>query len=163
MHCRRVGRRDWLVVLEKDEKVVAHLLRLAADKGIEGGWVNGLGSLKEVEMGYYDLPRRTYLRRKFEEDMELAGAVGNLAMHGPEPVLHLHGSISGPELISFTGHVFEARVAVTAEFLVRDFGVRVERAEVPAVGLKLLQPPAPGRRGGARRRRRDAEEEEEEE
>ncbi len=140
MHSRRVGDHEHLVVLEKDEKVVATLLRFAADQGIEGGWVQGLGSIKDIELGYYDLPKRIYLKRSFEEDMELVGAVGNLAMHGTDRVLHLHCSVSGPELLSFSGHLFEARVAVTTEFLVRDFGVRVDRAEVPSIGLKLIQP-----------------------
>jgi uncharacterized protein len=141
MHFRSVGDREFLVVLEREEKVVATLLRFAADRGIQGGWVSGLGSVKQVEMGFYDLPRRTFLRRQFAEDMELTGAQGNLAMHGSEPVLHLHASLSGPELISLGGHLFEARVAITAEFLVRDFGLRVDRAEAPEVGLKLIQPP----------------------
>ncbi len=159
MHTRRVGDREHLVVLEKGEPVVASLLRFAGDHGIEGGWVQGLGSVKDVEIGYYDLPRRTYLRRKFDEDMELVGALGNLAMHGTDRVLHLHCSVSGPELISFSGHLFEARVAVTTEFLVRDFGVRVDRAEVPSVGLKLIQPEEGARKHADRpeRRRKEAE------
>ncbi len=148
MHTRKAGDREFLVVLEKDDRVVANLLKVAAEAGIEGGWVSGLGSLKDIELGYYDLPRRTYLKRQFEEDMELCGFTGNFAMHGSERVLHAHATVSGPELISFTGHLFEARVAVTAEFLVRDLGVRLERAEVPSVGLKLLQPEGGPRKHG---------------
>jgi predicted DNA-binding protein with PD1-like motif len=148
MHCRRVGDRELLVVLEKDEKVVANLLRVAADEGIEGGWCWGLGSLKDIELGYYELPKRTYLRRHFAEDMELTGFTGNFAMAGPERVLHAHATVSGPELISFTGHLFEARVAVIGEFLLRGFGLRLERAEVASVGLKLLQPEG-GRKAAA--------------
>lgn len=140
MHARRVGDREFLVVLERDERVTATLLRFASDHSIRGGWVSGLGSVRDVEMGYYDLPRRTYVRRRFAEDMELAGAQGNLAMHGNDPVLHLHGSVSGPELIALSGHIFEAKTAVTVEFLVRDFGHRVDRVEVPELGLKLIQP-----------------------
>jgi predicted DNA-binding protein with PD1-like motif len=146
MHFRKVGDREHLVVLERDERVVASLLRFAADHSIQGGWVSGLGSIKHVEMGYYDLPRKAYFKRQFEEDMELVGAQGNFAMHGSEPVLHLHCSISGPELISFCGHLFEAKVAVTTEFLVKDFGVRVDRPEVPEIGLRLIQPEKPAKR-----------------
>ena len=153
MHCRRVGEREHLLVLEKDEKVVANVLKAAADRGIVGGWVSGLGSVKDVELGYYDLPKRAYLKRRFEEDMELAGAHGNIAMAGAERILHLHCSVSGPELISFCGHLFEAKVAVTAEFLLRDFGARVERADDPTVGLRLIQPPA-GERKPARKKKR---------
>ena len=118
---------------------MASLLKMAADAGIEGGWLSGLGSLKDIELGYYDLPKRTYLKRHFDEDMELCGFTANLAMHGQERILHAHATVSGPELISFTGHLFEARVAVTAEFLVRDLGVRIDRADVPSVGLRLIQ------------------------
>jgi len=152
MHCRRVGEREVLVVLEKDEKVVANLLRTAGDERIEGGWCWGLGSLKDIELGYYDLPKRTYLKRHFEEDMELTGFTGNFAMAGEERVLHAHATVSGPELISFTGHLFEARVAVTAEFLLRGFGLRLERAEAPDVGLKLIQPEGGRRHAGGKRR-----------
>ena len=158
MHCRRVGNSALLVVLGRDEKVVANLLKAAADNGIEGGWVQGLGSVKDAEMGYYDLPKRSYLRRKFEEDMELVGFGGNIAMAGPERVLHAHCCISGPELISFAGHLFEARVAVTAEFLIQDFGVRVERAEVPEVGLRLIQPEDPAARKTVGRRLKESDE-----
>lgn len=155
MHCRRVGEREVLVVLEKDEKVVANLLKTAGDEGIEGGWCWGLGSLKDIELGYYDLPKRTYLKRHFEEDMELTGFTGNFAMAGQDRVLHAHATVSGPELISFTGHLFEARVAVVAEFLVRGFGLRLDRAEVPSLGLKVLQPE--GGRKHAERKRKETE------
>ena len=93
----------------------------------------------------------------FEEDVELVGAHGNLAMHGNDRVLHLHCSLSGPELISLSGHLFEAKVAVTVEFLVRDFGLRIDRAAVPEVGLNLIQPEGGARKGGgpAERKKRE--------
>ncbi len=138
MQARRVGGDSLLVVLGRDEKVVASLLEVAAAEGIEGGWVSGLGSVKNAVLGYYDLPRRVYLRREFPEDVELTGLLGNLAMDGAERILHVHASLSGPELISFSGHLFEAEVAVTAEFLLRDLGERLERRNDPAVGLRLL-------------------------
>ena len=151
MHGRKVGEKEYLVVLEKEERVVANLLQFAEDQGIEGGWVAGLGSLRDIELGYYDLPRRTYLRREFEEDMELTGFQGNFGMAGKVRVLHVHATLSGPELISFSGHLFEATVAVTTEFHVRDFGVRIDLEEVPEVGLKLIRPPAgAGPAGGAK-------------
>jgi predicted DNA-binding protein with PD1-like motif len=157
MHCRRVGEDAYLVVLDKEEKVVASILKVAASHSIEGGWVQGLGSVKTIALGYYDLPKRTYLKRKFDEDMELSGLTGNLGMDGSNRVLHAHCSVSGPELISFSGHLFEARVAVTAEFLVKDLGVRLDRAEDPSIGLKLIQPAPgkarkrPGKRAGKRK------------
>ena len=159
MHQRRVGEREVLVVLGKDEKVVANLLKVAADEGIEGGWAWGLGSLKDIELGYYDLPKRTYLKRHFEEDMELTGFTANFAMAGAERILHAHATVSGPELISFTGHLFEAKVAVTAEFLLRGFGVRLERADDASVGLRLIQPEG-GRKSAEKpheRRRKEPE------
>lgn len=146
MHFRRVGDREHLVVLERGDGIVATLLRFAADHGIQGGWVSGLGAVRNAELGWYDLPRRIYLKRRFPEDMELTGAQGNLAMHGNDPALHLHATLSGPELISLSGHLFEAETAASAEFLVKDFGVRVDRAEAPEVGLKLIQPEKPAKK-----------------
>ena len=69
MHVRRVGEREHLVVLERDDRVAASLVRFAAEHGVQGGWVQGLGAVRQAELGWYDLPRKTYLRRTFEEDM----------------------------------------------------------------------------------------------
>jgi len=140
MHARTVGEREYLVVLDRDEEVIASLLEFAAAKGIDGGWVQGLGSLKDIELGFYELEKRIYLKRRFDEDMELGSLQGNLARAGKDRVLHAHAVVSGTELIAFTGHLFEAKIAVTAEFHVRDFGVRVERSEVKSVGLRLICP-----------------------
>jgi hypothetical protein len=157
MHCRRVGEDAYFVVLEKDEKIAANLLKVAASHGIEGGWVQGIGSVRDVELAWFDPAGRVYRRRKFDEDMELSGFLGDVAMSGPERVLHAHASVSGPELITLSGHFLEARVSVSAEFLLQDLGVRLDRTETPSAGVKLLlgapgkpaRAPRPRKEGGA--------------
>jgi predicted DNA-binding protein with PD1-like motif len=156
MDIRRCGKRDWLVVLRKGERVVASLLDFAAKSGVDGGWVSGLGSVVRAELGFYDLGKRTYHRRKFDEDMELGALQGNFARAGRDRVLHAHAVLAGPEMIALAGHLFEAEVAVVCEFHVRDFLVRLDRADDASVGLKTLVPcpaaaavPAPGAGGTA--------------
>jgi predicted DNA-binding protein with PD1-like motif len=140
MDIRRCGKRDWLVVLRKGERITASLLEFAAQARLDGGWVSGLGSVKNAELGFYDLEKRTYYRRKFEEDMELGALQGNFARAGRERILHAHAVLGGPEMIAMTGHLFEAEVAVVCEFHVRDFLVRVDRADDASVGLRTIQP-----------------------
>ncbi|MCK6481007.1 MAG: DNA-binding protein [Planctomycetes bacterium] len=154
MHCRRVGEDAYFVVLEKDEKVAASLLKAAASHGVEGGWIQGFGSVRDVELAWFDPAGRVYRRRKFEEDMELSGFLGDLALSGAERVLHAHASVSGPELITFSGHFVEARVSVSAEFLLQDLGVRLDRSETPSAGVKLLLG-APGKPPRAPRAKRE--------
>jgi predicted DNA-binding protein with PD1-like motif len=82
-------------------------------------------------------------------------------MDGAERILHLHCCLSGPELITFSGHLFEGEVAVLAEFFLTDFRRRVDRRLSPELGLRGIDlggaPPErrePAAPSGRRPRRR---------
>lgn len=147
MQVRRVGGDGHLIVLERGEKVMASLVEYATANGLSGGWISGLGSLRRATLGYYDLEHKSYIRRTFEDDMELSGLTGNLAVDGEERIFHLHCCLGGTDFATWSGHLFEAEVAVIAEFLLQDFGVPLVREQDDAIGLRTLCPQRDGNRG----------------
>lgn len=128
----------FLVRLDRGESVTETLTAFLEDRGIEAGTVTGIGGVRDVALGYFDLEAGAYRRFEVEGNVELVLYTGNIARVEGKPFIHAHAVVSGPDFRPYAGHFFEARVAVTGEFVVRPGAGAVERRPDPFTGLNLL-------------------------
>ncbi len=128
-----------IIIIERNEKLAAVLNDIVAKHKIKGGLISGLGALKDVEMGYYELGKRDYIRKTFsEEDYELISLNGNISLKDGKPYCHLHASLGCSDFSVFGGHLFEATVAVTCEISIISMGFMPERLLNPDVGIATI-------------------------
>jgi uncharacterized protein len=130
----------FLLKLERGEKVLATLQDFCERRGIKGGFVWGLGAVRNAEVGYYDLGKREYYFKNFPEDREVASMQGNIALVEGKPFIHLHAVLSAmtDKLDCVGAHIKEAEVAVTLEVYLTPFVIPLSRAYDEETGLKLL-------------------------
>ncbi len=138
MEARKSGRVH-VVRLDKGEPVIASLHEYIGRCGILGGSVVGLGAVEAAEIGYFDPQRRTYDRTTIPAARELLSLVGTISRLDGAPFLHAHVTLAGPDHAVVGGHLFEARVAVTGEFVIDEAPVASSRILDDATGLKLLR------------------------
>ena len=124
--------------IDKDEDLFASILEVANNNAWSGAHISGIGALKEIELGFYNLPAQEYIRRKFPDNAELLALEGNLSFNQGKRFLHLHGVCSNSDFQCFGGHLFAAKVAVTCEVNIRLFDVKIERQPDHEIGLSLL-------------------------
>ena len=143
MQTRDLGAGRHLLVLDRGEELISTITDFLGERGIVGGSVTGIGAIRDHTLAYFDRDKKEYLKRTFEEVMELGSLIGTIGTLDGEPFLHVHATACGPELIAFTGHLMKAEVAVTVELLLTDFGVELPRALDEGSGLNLfsLAPP----------------------
>ncbi len=139
MQVKELPASRYLLVLDRDEELVSTVTAFLAERGIMGGTVTGIGALKNHTLGFFDVESQEYLKRTFEENMELGNLTGTIGSVDGKPFLHAHATVCGPELIAFTGHLFKAEVAVTAELIVTDFETELPRALDEDFGLNLFR------------------------
>ncbi|NMC72030.1 MAG: DNA-binding protein [Myxococcales bacterium] len=147
-----------VVRLDRGEPVIASLLEYLGRARILGGAVVGLGAIADAEIGCYDPERREYDRRRIPEARELLSFVGTISRLDGRPFLHAHVTLGAPDHSVIGGHLFEARVAITGEFVIQAAAIASVRQYDEDTGLKLLRftgpaRPRPPRRGPAPRRR----------
>ncbi len=121
------------------DEVVSTLAKFAADNNISSGTVVGIGALKKITLGYYDLVGGEYHKREFDGDHELLNLSGNFAKLGSETILHCHAVISDKQCSVFGGHLFSAIVAVTGEFYIRSGETVISRGRDEQTGLNLIK------------------------
>ncbi len=129
----------FLIVLDRDQAVIETLTKLASQHGILGGTITGIGALKDPELGFYELHKRDYIRKTFRnEDFELLALNGNISWRDGAPYIHVHTALGRADFSVIGGHLFEARVAVTAEIYVTTFGIMPERKLQSDLGLQTI-------------------------
>jgi predicted DNA-binding protein with PD1-like motif len=139
VQARQIDTHRWILVLDRGEEIVGTVTGFLEDHDIKGGFVTGLGALVNHTVGYYDLQAKEYLKRTFEEVMELGNLTGSIGTVDGKPFLHAHVTVSGPELIAFTGHLVKGEVGVTAELLLTAFHEELPRLPDEDVGLNLFR------------------------
>jgi uncharacterized protein len=142
MRYHHFGSGRYVLRLDPGEELVASLLAFAESSGVEAAWVSGLGSLDHAVLGFLDPRERVYLKRTFDERLEIGNLTGNVGVaEDGRPFVHLHAVLSPRELLSYAGHLHEGKVGVVAEVLVTAMEGRLTRVVDPATGFALLRLP----------------------
>ena len=127
-----------VVALSPGEEILASLVKVADEYSISGGHISGLGSVRELEIAFFDPEKKEYIPRSFEEPMEIGNLVGNISKLNGTRFVHCHITVAGPELIAFTGHLNRAVVGTAAEIYIRRIAETVLRVKDPDLGFNPL-------------------------
>jgi len=128
----------YIVRLERGEDVNEALTRFAKEHDINSGFVNGIGAIENVALGYYNLEAKEYQTIRFDGEYELIHLCGNFTYVNGAPFLHAHVTISDQACKAYAGHLFSGTIAVTGEFYIAPSEERIERELDPETGLKLM-------------------------
>lgn len=125
------------VRMETGEEIQRTLSELMDNLNLQGGVVMGIGALSSYSLGYYDIHKKEYIRKDYNENVELLSCIGNMAHKGEKKIAHLHAIISNVNMETRGGHLFEGIISATGEFSLIDSKVRMNRLDSDAV-LPLL-------------------------
>ncbi len=131
MRHHHFGDGRYVVRLDSGEDLLGQLLSFAAGENITAGHVTGLGSIDKITLGFLDPEAKEYVRRTFEEPMEVAQITASISTDGDKPVIHAHAVVAPRELLAYAGHVHYARVGAVMELFVTRFEARLRRLPLP--------------------------------
>jgi len=131
----------WQLRLMPGEEIVEALAGFVRHRRIKSGFLTGIGAAENIVLGCFDPKTRSYHKRTFKGDHEVAAIVGNVGWLKRAPVCHLHAVISRPNLTTFAGHLFAGTVTVTLEVALLPGNRRIARKPDPLSGLNLLALP----------------------
>ena len=128
----------YIIYLEQGESIMAILTQFCIDHQIINGQISGIGAIKEIELGSYDLKNQEYIIHKLDDTWELASYQANIQLKDEEPFIHAHINISDHDLTVKGGHLFEAKVAVVGEFILRNINSNGKRVFNSEIGLACM-------------------------
>lgn len=105
-----------LARFDRGEEFIKEFSKVMEDLKWQSGVLWGIGGAQRLELGFYDLDRKEYIKKIFSGgSFEALSLTGNFVFISEKPFLHIHGSFAGKDFKSFGGHVFELDVGGTLE------------------------------------------------
>ena len=126
-----------LVRLDPNDEIVSSLAEVAQKEKIELAMVQGLGAVKRVVMGVYNVTTQEYKANTMEGVFEMLSLTGTMDTMKNEPYSHFHISIGDAQGKAYGGHLNEAIVSATAEIVITKLPGKVDRVKSEEAGLNV--------------------------
>tara|TARA_B110000014_G_scaffold76518_1_gene52341 strand:- start:305 stop:730 length:426 start_codon:yes stop_codon:yes gene_type:complete len=129
----------FIIYIEQDESIMETLTQFCKSKDIINAQISGIGAIKEIDLGAYDLKNKEYVRQFFNNLWELTSFQGNVILKDNEPFIHAHITMSDHNLDVKGGHLFEAKVGAVGEFILRKIETDGKREYDANIGLFCMK------------------------
>ena len=126
------------LILDSGDEVVSTLERFAAEHALHASRLSAIGAFERVTLGYFDWQRKDYERISVDEQVEVLSLVGDVALDGEQPKLHVHAVLGRRDGSTVGGHLLQAKVRPTLEVLLIESPSYLRRVCDPASGLHLI-------------------------
>lgn len=134
------GRRSFLLVLDKGEEAHGAISSFAAMHNIKAASLSAIGAASGATLGYFDPATGSYLSTVFDEQMELASCLGDIADDGGKPALHAHVVLGRRDSTAVAGHLQRLHVFPTMEVVLTESPAHLRKRLDPATGLAFIDP-----------------------
>jgi len=124
--------------IDPGEEIVESIKNFCKAHGITFGTVQGIGTVKEIVIGIYDINNKRFQSDKFVGNFEIISLLGNITTKDSELYLHLHATFSDDKYRTFGGHLSSAVISGTAEIFVLSLNWRVNRRFDKDIGLNII-------------------------
>ena len=122
-----------------NEDIIDAIRETVIKNEIISGSVNIIGALKKATVGFFEINKKEYIFKTFEEPFEIISCMGNIAYNGDEPIIHLHVTLGKEDLSVIGGHLSQPSIiSITGEVVIHETKKKLNRAEDPQSKLKLL-------------------------
>ncbi len=130
--------RRFVLRFDQGEDVVEGLVDFATKQGSKAAAFHGIGSCRELELGYFNAHLKEYRRKPMFEDMEIISLNGNVSLLDGKPAVHMHGMFGRTDFSVAGGHVFKLVVQATCEIFLIQMEGEMSRKKSEEIGLNLL-------------------------
>jgi hypothetical protein len=128
--------REFVASLDHGADWREEIEEFAEREDIESAWFHAVGAVQDAELWYYEQADEEYQSVNFDEHLEVAACVGNVALLDGEPFAHTHAILSRPSGQALAGHLNSATV-FAGEVYLRAFEEPLEREYDETTGLDL--------------------------
>ncbi|MXV37100.1 DUF296 domain-containing protein [Flavobacteriaceae bacterium Ap0902] len=120
---------DYVLNVDFGAQLIESLEDFVRSEDIGSGEISGIGATNEATLGFYNFETQEYDTKTFQEQMEIASAIGNIAYKDDELYIHLHITLGREDFGSYAGHLLEATIHGVAEFYVRSNPFKVIKSK----------------------------------
>ncbi len=133
--------KGFVIKMSAGEKFHQTLVHFSKEKKLPSAFYQGIGTVCEIEIGFFNLSQNKYLKKRINSFCELTSAMGNLSFFEGQPFPHTHVTLGDENYQTFSGHLFEATIATIAEIILLPIDIALIRKQHESINFKCLDLP----------------------
>jgi predicted DNA-binding protein with PD1-like motif len=134
----QAGGRAYVLVADPEEDALEAIMQLATSEQLSAAQLTAVGAFSEAVVGWFDRDTKEYRRIPVSQQCEALSLIGNIAIGGDGPSVHVHAVLGLPDGQVRGGHLLAGKVWPTLEVLVREAPVTLHKTYRAEVGLALI-------------------------
>jgi predicted DNA-binding protein with PD1-like motif len=124
--------------LEAGDEVITSLADWANDHSIGFAWIQAIGAMSSVKLGFFDPASNSYKQFTVEEQVEVIILGGSVSLgEDGSPLVHTHVLLGKEDGTTLGGHLVEGTIFPTLEVMLTPLPGEVRRKLDPVSGLAL--------------------------
>ena len=139
MRYSRLNDKNFLIRLERGEKVNASIKRFCEAHRISNAYFMGIGSIEDPVLAHYRVDNRAYKEKPMKDIFEITSLIGTVGLFDGSPLVHSHINVSDDEMRAFGGHLVDTDVSATVELVLKDLESTKSKLHSDEIGLKLFE------------------------
>jgi len=133
------SQREFVCSVPFDADLLLSMKEIIRKIGVNTGTINLIGALRRATLQYYIQGEKSFHTNVFEEPLEIASGIGNIATMKGDLVVHCHVVLARRDGSCVGGHLAEGSRVFAAEIHIRELNPPVERGYDQTTGLNLQQ------------------------
>ncbi|MEJ6951215.1 PPC domain-containing DNA-binding protein [Natronospora cellulosivora (SeqCode)] len=129
----------YVIRMDKGEEIISTLKKFCEENQISLGRVSGIGAVNKASIGLFETKTKEYHSLELSGDHEITSLSGNISKMDGEVYLHLHANLADSSYNTKGGHLSQAFISATGEFIVEEIEGELDRKFSEEIGLNLLQ------------------------
>lgn len=132
------GRREWALIFEADDEVMAELNRFADSQRVTAAHFTGIGAFAMVTIGWFDLQQQSYQPIEIHEQVEVLSLIGDVAELKGKPSVHAHVCVGKHDGSAHGGHLQQGYVRPTLELVINESPAHLRKSFRTEFGIALI-------------------------
>ncbi len=134
------GLRTYLLVMDQGDEACSEIVGFAKDNAITAASLTAIGACTSATLSYFDSGKGDYVSKSFDEQMEIASLIGDIADDDGSPALHAHIVLGRHDYSALAGHLDEIHVFPTMEVVLTEAPAHLRKKVDKKTGLTLISP-----------------------
>ena len=137
MNYKIIDNRIVLMSLNRNDYINKSIKSMFDLEQFKFGWIEGIGAVYNIEIAYYDIRNKKYIKKCLKDDYELISLKGNITFLSDDYFVHTHVVLSDREFKSFGGHLCDAQASAACEIKIDILDSPIKRNFSKDIGLNL--------------------------
>jgi uncharacterized protein len=128
----------YILKITQGENVLDTIVTFCEQEQIKNAYFTGIGAVKDLSCGYYELEEKKYYFTSYPDIAELVSLVGNVAVKEGKAFVHAHGVFTDTQNRAFGGHIEKVSSGIVVEVMLTPLESSVAREYDEHTGLFLM-------------------------